>query len=397
MVRAEVTKGKANPWGGIPNPWNLQGYLDYAATAPVRPEVLDCLLRVLTQDWGNPASLHGWGERAAVVMETARWQVAECLGVTPEWVVFTSGGTESNHLAIHGICQGYRDPQHLIVSAGEHAAVQQVALHWQALGWQVTFLPLDPEGFVRVADLEAALQANTVLVSLIHGHNEVGSLQPIRELAQVCRARGIPFHTDGVQSVGKVPLHLQELGVDLLSLSGHKLGAPQGIGALLIRPGIPLQPWLRGGGQEQGLRSGTQAVGLIAALGEACRLAHQEMASSPHRLWQADLATALAKFPQMHLTGSRDFSRRLPQHLSYVVAGWSSSELVRRLAEMGLGISGGSACLRGKPQPNRILQAMGYDAEQALSGIRISWGWGTTWEDLARIPKALGEILGVIQ
>ncbi|MEN9266579.1 MAG: aminotransferase class V-fold PLP-dependent enzyme, partial [Thermostichales cyanobacterium BF4_bins_65] len=251
----------------------------------------------------------------------------------------------------------------------------------------------DEQGFVRVADLEAAIQGNTVLVSVIHGHNEVGSLQPIGELARVCRQRGIPFHTDAVQSVAKVPLEVEALGVDLLSVSGHKFGAPQGIGALLVRPGLALAPWLRGGGQEQGLRSGTQAVGLIAALGEACRLAQEELPLQPYGTWQRQLALALQAFPQLQLTGSRDFSRRLPQHLSYVVEGWASGELVRRLAAAGIGISGGSACWRGKPQPNRILQAMGYSAARALTGIRISWGWGTTWEDLARLPEALREIL----
>ncbi|GAB4215295.1 MAG: cysteine desulfurase family protein [Synechococcales cyanobacterium] len=374
-------------------------YLDYAATSPVHPQVLNRWIEVTQTQWGNPSSVHPWGERAATVVEEARWQVAELLGVTPDWVIFTSGGTEANHMAFYGVVRAATAshpgsnavPPHVIVSSVEHAAVAEVALDLLTQGWSVTWLPVDAQGFVSVADLEAAIRPETQLVSVIHGHNEVGSLQPVVALAQVCQQRGIPFHTDAVQSVGRVPLDLDAMGIDLLSLSGHKLAAPQGVGALLVRPGIPITPWLRGGGQETGLRSGTQAVASIAALGEAATIAQAALASGSltMRRWQQQFHAQLSQIPALQLTGSPDWAKRLPHHLSYVVKGRQGSQVVRALAAQGLAISSGSACQRGRSQPSRVLQAMGYSPEEAMGGIRLSLGWGTTEDSLTAVTKAL--------
>ncbi|MEN9234115.1 MAG: cysteine desulfurase family protein, partial [Gloeomargarita sp. DG02_1_bins_92] len=225
-------------------------YLDHSATTPPHPQVLSRVAQVLAQEWGNPSSIHQYGQRAALVVERARVALADLLGVAPEEIIFTSGGTEANHLAIFGITQNYLQPQHIITSAVEHPAVSAPLQALARRGWQVTTLPVDATGRVDPASLMAHLQPNTVFVSIIYGQSEVGTLQPIAELAQICRARGIVFHTDAVQVVGRLPVHIPSLGVDLLSLSGHKFYAPQGCGALVVRRGVRLQPWLYGGGQE---------------------------------------------------------------------------------------------------------------------------------------------------
>jgi cysteine desulfurase len=222
---------------------------------------------VLAQEWGNPSSIHHYGQRAALVVERARLAVAALVGVTPEEIIFTSGGTEANHLAIFGIAQQYERPQHILTSAVEHPAVSAPLSVLAQRGWQITTLPVDAWGRVDPEILATHLRPHTVLVSIIYGQSEVGTLQPIAEIARICRARGIPFHTDAIQVVGRLPVDVPALGVDLLSLSGHKFYGPQGCGALVVRRGLAVQPWLYGGGQEGGKRSGTPPVALLAGLG----------------------------------------------------------------------------------------------------------------------------------
>lgn len=241
-------------------------YFDHSATTPPRPEVIEAMQMAMQESWGNPSSLHGWGERAAMAMERARQQVAELLNCEPEALLFTSGGTESNNLALFGVAQRYSTPQHLIISSVEHASVENAARQLQSQGWQVTRLLVNAAGQVDPQTLIQALQPNTVLVSIVHGQNEVGSLQPIAELGQICRQAGVLFHTDAVQTVGRIPLDLTQLPVDLLSLSGHKLYGPQGVGALYVRPGVELRPLLRGG------RARTAAAGWHPRDPGHCRL-----------------------------------------------------------------------------------------------------------------------------
>jgi cysteine desulfurase len=255
----------------------MQIYLDYSATTPPRGEAIAAMQEAMTEGWGNPSSLHEWGQRAATRIECARIQVGGLLDAPPESIVFTSGGTEANNLALLGVALGYTRPQHLIISSVEHSAISEPARWLESRGWQVTPLGVDRQGRVDPSDLQGAIQPNTVLVSIIYGQSEVGTIQPIQVLGDIARSHGILFHTDAVQVAGRLRVDVQQLPVDLLSLSSHKIYGPQGVGALYVRPGVSLVPVLGGGGQEMGLRSGTQAVPAIVGFGVAAELARQEM------------------------------------------------------------------------------------------------------------------------
>jgi cysteine desulfurase len=377
----------------------MQIYLDYSATTPPRSEAIALMQQVMTTQWGNPSSLHQWGGRAAGVMEQARAQVAGLLNTEAEAIVFTSGGTEANNLAIFGIARRYATPQHLIISSLEHSAVAEPARMLEAQGWQVTRLPVNAQGRIDPLDLQAALQPNTVLVSVIYGQSEVGTLQPIEVLGHMTRAHGALFHTDAVQVAGRLPIDLEQLPVDLLSLSSHKFYGVQGAGALYVRPGVEILPLLGGGGQEAGLRSGTQAVPAIAALGIAAELAAQEMSEEVPRLMQLRdrLFDLLADVPELVLTGDR--LHRLPHHVSFYMpradeVGMSGKTMVRHLNFAGIAISSGSACNSGKLKPSPALLAMGYGDRAARSGIRLTLGRQTTLADVEWTAMVIRQVLG---
>ncbi len=376
----------------------MQIYLDYSATTPPRPEVITAMQDVLTQQWGNPSSLHGWGQQAAMVVEQARMQVAGLINAaSADSIIFTSGGTEADNLAIMGVIQRYRTPQHIIISSVEHSAVAEPARLLEQWGWEVTRLPVNAQGRVNPSDLQDALQPNTVLVSIIYGQSEVGTLQPIDALGQIARDRGILFHTDAVQVAGRLPIDVQKLPVDLLSLSGHKFYGPQGSGAIYVRPGVELVPVLPGGGQELRLRSGTQAVPAIAGFGVAAELAAMEMAYETPRLigLRNRLFEQLVDTPNLIPTGDR--FHRLPHHASFSVLGDGNNvtgkTLVRQLNLAGIGISAGSACHSGKLSPSPILLAMGYSDLVALGGIRLTVGRDTTVADVDWTAMVLKQVL----
>jgi cysteine desulfurase len=376
----------------------MQIYLDYSATTPPRPEVITAMQDVLTQQWGNPSSLHGWGQQAAMVVEQARMQVAGLINAaSADSIIFTSGGTEADNLAIMGVIQRYRTPQHIIISSVEHSAVAEPARLLEQWGWEVTRLPVNAQGRVNPSDLQEALQPNTVLVSIIYGQSEVGTLQPIDALGQIARDRNILFHTDAVQVAGRLPIDVQKLPVDLLSLSGHKFYGPQGSGAIYVRPGVELVPVLPGGGQELRLRSGTQAVPAIAGFGVAAELAALEMAHETPRLigLRNRLFEQLVDTPNLIPTGDR--FHRLPHHASFSVLGDSNNvtgkTLVRQLNLAGIGISAGSACHSGKLSPSPILLAMGYSDLVALGGIRLTVGRDTTVADVDWAAMVLKQVL----
>lgn len=373
--------------------WDQAIYLDHGATTPPYPQVVAWVNEVMSGAWGNPASIHGWGERAALVMERSRLQVAELINCAPEQIIFTSGGTEANNLAIWGKVWRYDQPQHLITSQVEHAAIAQPMDFLQRHGWQVTRLPVDSYGLVDPQALIGALQPNTVLVSIIYGQNEVGSLQPIHELARICQATRVAFHTDAVQVVGKLPLDLQALPVDLLSLSGHKFYGIPGAGALFCRYPQELTPFLQGGGQEAGLRSGTQPLPAIAALGLAAELSKADLTTEADRLRQLrdQLWVGLSSIPQLKMTGPMG-SDRLPHHLSFCQAQLNGREVVRRLNQAGIGASSGSACSSGKISPSPILLAMGYDYLEATGSIRLTLGRSTTAAAIEYTLEVLGGI-----
>jgi cysteine desulfurase len=378
----------------------MQIYLDYSATTAPRPEIVSLIQEMLTQQWGNPSSLHHWGQRAANVLERARIQVASLIHApNPESIIFTSGGTEADNLAIFGITQRYKVPQHLIISSVEHSAVAEPARRLEERGWQVTRLPVNRQGRVNPLDLKAALQGNTVLVSVIYGQSEVGTLQPIAELAPIARARGVLFHTDAVQVAGRLPLDVQSLPIDLLSLSGHKIYGTQGAGALYLREGVELLPMLAGGGQEWQLRSGTQAVPAIAAFGLAASLAAAEMSRETPRLIRLrdHLFDLLERCTYLQPTGDRH--DRLPHHLSFLIDNGYGGEsisgraLVRQLNYAGIGISAGSACNSGKLAPNPVLLAMGYRETEAVGGIRLTLGRDTTEADIDWTAMVINQVL----
>lgn len=342
---------------------------------------------VFTQDWGNPSSLHEWGKRAAFRVEQARWEVAQLIHAPAESIVFTSGGTESDNLALQGVARSFPQPQHLIISSVEHPAIAQTATLLEKQGWQVTQLPVNEFGRVNPEDLRSAVQPNTVLVSVIYGQSEVGTLQPIAELGQIAQKAGAIFHTDAVQSAGRVPIDVTTLPIDLLSLSSHKIYGPQGIGALYIKRGTHLLPISGGGGQEQNLRSGTQNVVAIAGFGIAASLALKEMDHEPQRLQKLRdrLIQQLIQIPTIELTG--DPQHRLPHHVSFCLKMPSHSKmsgrtLVKQMNLAGIAISAGSACHSGALQPSPVLLAMGYESDLAQSGCRITLGQATTEADI---------------
>jgi cysteine desulfurase len=379
----------------------MQIYLDHSATTPTRTEAIASMQQVLNTAWGNPSSIHQWGERASIAIEQARFQVAALINANPDAIVFTSGGTEANNQAVMGVANLYSKPQHLIISSVEHSSISAPVEWLESRGWVVTRLPVDRSGRVEPRDLIAAIRSNTVLVSVLYGQSEVGTIQPITELAAICRDRQVYFHTDAVQAAGRIPIDVQNLGIDLLSMSSHKLYGPQGAGALYIRPGLELVPLLAGGGQEMGWRSGTQAVPQIAGFGTAAELASEELIAENLRLigLRDRLFTLLADCPILVPTGDR--LHRLPHHLSFCLQSShcdsreviTGKTIVRHLNLAGIGIGSGSACSSGKLTPSSVLLAMGYSQTDAVGGIRLTLGKSTTLADIDWTAMALKQII----
>lgn len=376
----------------------MQIYLDYSATTPTHPQVIERVATILRHHWGNPSSLHSWGQDTATVIEMAREQVAGLINANPDQIIFTSGGTEADNLAIIGVAQQYNRPRHIIISSVEHSAIAEPCKQLEQQGWQITRLPVNRQGRVNPLDLKAAIQSDTVLISIIYGQSEVGTLQPIEELGSIARERGVLFHTDAVQVAARCDIDVRKLPVDLLSLSSHKIYGMQGSGALYIRAGVDILPLLRGGGQEKGLRSGTQAVPAIAAFGLAAELAQKDLISEKMRLiaLRDRLFDLLADYPYLLPTGDRFY--RLPHHVSFIVRPDDNShitgkQLVRQLNLAGIGISSGSACHSGKLSPSPILKAMGYSDREALAGIRLTLGRDISAADIDWTALVLKQVI----
>ncbi|REJ46172.1 MAG: cysteine desulfurase [Microcystis aeruginosa TA09] len=376
----------------------MQIYLDYSATTPTHPQVIERVATILRHHWGNPSSLHTWGQDTATVIEMAREQVAGLINANPDQIIFTSGGTEADNLAIIGVAQQYNRPRHIIISSVEHSAIAEPCKQLEQQGWQITRLPVNRQGRVNPLDLKAAIQSDTVLISIIYGQSEVGTLQPIEELGSIARERGVLFHTDAVQVAARCDIDVRKLPVDLLSLSSHKIYGMQGSGALYVRAGVDILPLLRGGGQEKGLRSGTPAVPAIAAFGLAAELAQKDLISEKMRLiaLRDRLFDLLADYPYLLPTGDRFY--RLPHHVSFIVRPDDDSritgkQLVRQLNLAGIGISSGSACHSGKLSPSPILKAMGYSDREALAGIRLTLGRDTSAADIDWTALVLKQVI----
>ena len=376
----------------------MQIYLDHGATTPVRLEVIDLMTEVMRSQWGNPSSLHEWGERSTMVIERSRLQLASLINADPEGIIFTSGGTESDNMALIGVARQYQTPQHMIISSVEHSAVRIPAAFLEQHGWEITRLCVDRTGQVSPQDLARSLRPNTVLVSIITAQNEVGTIQPIEKLGQICRNADVLFHTDAVQAIGKVKLDVQALPIDLLSISAHKFYGIQGIGALYINPLITnkrsLIPLILGGGQERSYRSGTQAVAAIAGLGIAAELAEKELFYESARLIKLRdrLYQLLAGIPDLMPTGLMG-ADRLSNHLSFYHKRIDGRRLVREMNFAGIAISSGSACSSGAIAPSPILLAMGYSEIESKNSIRLTLGKSTTDADIDWTAMVMHQIL----
>jgi cysteine desulfurase len=365
-------------------------YLDYNATTPVDPRVADAIEPYLHQHFGNPSSTHVYGRNAHQAVERAREQVAVLIGAQANEIVFTGCATEANNLAIRGVARALGDKgRHLITSAVEHPAVEQPFQHLGSDGWEVTVLPVDSYGQVDPARLSDALRDDTVLVSIMHANNEVGTIQPVEEIAAITRPRGILLHTDAAQSAGKIPVSVNDLGVDLLSLAGHKFYATKGVGALYVRSGTPVQPVLVGAGHEVGLRPGTENVPAIVGLGEAARIAHEHKPGHAQQLQllRDQLHTRLAgAVPGLSLNGHPE--QRLPNTLNLSFPGVDGRELLA-LAADEVAASVGSACHEDSEVVSGVLGAMGIETERARGAVRLSTGTPTTEAEIDRVVKAL--------
>lgn len=363
-------------------------YLDQAATSATRREVLEAMWPYLTGDFGNPSSHHAVGESAARGLADARARVAAVLGVRPSEVVFTSGGTESDNLAVKGIVLASARGRHVVTSAIEHPAVIE-SCHYLARhhGVEVTVLPVDSTGLVDPDRFAEALRDDTALATIMYANNEIGTVEPIQDLARIARERGIPFHTDAVQAAGWLPLELDALGVDALSISGHKLGAPKGIGALAIRARIPLETVMSGGGQERERRSGTENVAGAVGLATALELASRADAARVAALRDEFIAEVLQTVPDALLTGSAE--HRLPGHASFCFPGTSGESVLLGLEARGITCSSGSACAAGSDEPSDVLLALGIAPEVAQTAVRFTFGEDITREQLATTADEL--------
>ncbi|WP_104192953.1 cysteine desulfurase family protein [Cryobacterium sp. Y82] len=365
-------------------------YLDNAATTPVRREALEAMWPQLN-GFGNPSSHHQVGEAAAAALLEARRSVARSLGCRPGEVVFTSGGTESDNLAIKGIALGAPRGRHIVTTSIEHEAVLESCDYLRRLhGFQITLLPVDAAGRVAPEALARAVRPDTTLISVHYANNEVGTVQPLVELAAVARAAGVPIHTDAVQAGGWLDLDVSTLGVDALSISGHKLGAPPGIGAVFLRGRLPIEPLLHGGGQERGKRSGTENVAGALALAAALRLAGAErtdVARITSTLRDEFIGTVLRETPSARLTGHP--TQRLPGTASFVFPGTSGEAVLLELEQRGIVCSSGSACAAGSSEPSHVLTAMGLPADLAQTAVRFTLGAGTTAAETAEAAASV--------
>jgi len=347
-------------------------YLDTAATTPVRPEVIEAMWPYLTGEFGNPSSSHELGDRAARALADARAEIAAALGCRPSEVVLTSGGTEADNLAVKGIALGAPRGRRIVTTAIEHEAVLESADFLRRMhGFEVVEIPLESDGSITPDALRSVLTPDTTLVSVHHANNEIGTVQPVAALAEVAREAGVPIHVDAVQSAGWLDVGLAQLGADAVSVSGHKLGAPKGVGVLAARAGLPLEPVLHGGGQERGRRSGTENVAFAVALATALRLApglHDVPGVTASR--DALIAGVEAALPSAILTGSR--TARLPGHASFCFPGTSGEAVLLELERSGYLTSSGSACAAGSDEPSHVLVALGIPPEVAQTSVRIT-------------------------
>ncbi len=370
-------------------------YLDYAATAPVLPEVMDAMLPFFCECYGNPSAVYGEGREARKAVEEARRKTAAVLGAEAREICFTSGGSESDNLAIKGTAFSLRNRgNHIITSRIEHPAVLNTCRWLEKQGFRVSFLTPDSEGIIAPEAVEEAICPETILVSIMTANNEIGTIQPVAEIGEICRRNGILFHTDAVQAIGQIRTDVQEMNADLLSLSAHKFHGPKGVGALYIRKGTRLDSLVHGGSQERGLRAGTENVPGFVGLGEAIRIAEAEREENAKRITNLRdelIRMVLETIPGAKLNGHPQ--RRLPNNCHFSFNGIESEALLLRMDLAGISVSGGSACTSGSMEPSHVLEAIGLEENMLKGSIRLTLGRETLPEEIEKTAQVMLEIV----
>lgn len=374
-------------------------YMDHSATSPVDPEVFEAMKPYFVDNFGNASTLYSLGRDARKAMEAAREQVASLIGAKPEEVIFTSGGTESDNIAIKGTVYRLKNKgNHIITSAIEHPAVRETCKYLEKNGFEVTYLPVYEDGIVKISDLEDAITDKTILITIMHANNEIGTIQPIAEIGKIARENKIYFHTDAVQTVGKIPVNVEKMNVDMLSLSAHKVYGPKGIGALYVKKGVRLEPIIHGGGHEKGLRPGTENVSGIVGLGKACELAEKNLLEDTKyitNLRDKLIDGILNSIEQSYLDGHR--TKRLPNNVNLRFTGIEGESLVLHLDSKGVAASTGSACSSKSLEPSHVLIALGLEHVEAHGSLRLTLGKENTEEEVDYVITAVKEVVETLR
>ncbi len=381
-------------------------YLDNAASTAVHPEVVKEMLPYFDVQYGNPSSIHQFGRKAKNAIQKARKQVAALIGAEQDEILFTSGGTESNNTILYGFptlrdvshVSFSFDKNHIITSSIEHEAILEPCKKLEEKGVKITYLPVDEHGIIDSNDVTNSIAENTVLVSIMFANNEVGTIQPIKEISEICKKYQIPLHTDAVQAVGKVPINVKELGVDALSISSHKINGPKGIGALFIKKGLKIVPYITGGGQENGLRSGTENVASIVGFGKACEIAKErfnENISHFQTLHSSMLSRIVKEIPHVKLNGHPE--KRIFNNIHLTFLGVQGEDLIIKLDEHGIAASTGSACSVHTQKASHVLQAMGFNHEQITGSLRMSFGYMNTLNEVDQTVEVLKKVVSELR
>ena len=374
-------------------------YMDHSATSPVDPEVFKAMEPYFVNEFGNASTLYSIGRDARKAMENARAQVASLIGAKTDEIIFTAGGTESDNIAIKGTVYRLKNKgNHIITSAIEHPAVDETCKYLEKNGFKVTYLPVYDEGIVKVSDLENAITDETILITIMHANNEIGTIQPIAEIGKIAKEKNIYFHTDAVQTAGKIPINVEEMNVDMLSISAHKLYGPKGIGALYVRKGVRLEPIMQGGGHEKGLRPGTENIPGIVGLGKACELAQNNLLDNAKfitSLRDKLIDGVLNSIEKSYLNGHR--TKRLPNNINFRFTSIEGESLVLHLDSKGIAGSTGSACSSKKLEPSHVLMAIGLEEVDAHGSLRLTLGKENTEDEIEYTIKSIKEAVETLR
>lgn len=372
-------------------------YLDNAASTAIHDDVLTEMLPYLKEQYGNPSSIHKFGRVADKAIKTARKRISQLINANPNEILLTSGGTESNNTALYGIAH-LNKGKHIITSSIEHEAILEPCKRLEEEGFRITYLPVDDRGLVSPQNVKDSISDDTCLVSIMFANNEVGTIQPIQEISRICAEKNTPFHTDAIQAVGKIPIDVQNLGVDLLSISSHKINGPKGVGALYIKNGTSISPLILGGGQEKGLRSGTENVANIVGFGKACQLANENLEKNISYLTELRdylISNVIKQIPNVTING--DLEKRIPNNTHFTFLGVNGEDLIIKLDEHNVAASTGSACSVKTQKASHVLQAMGFSHEQITGSLRLTLGIFNTKEELEETISTLKKVVNELR